>query len=371
MRAVVAMSGGTDSSVAAALLKEQGHEVIGVTMNLWDAARGQTGNEGGETCSSPVNVRFARRVCDLLEIPFYQLDLKDLFRENVVSPFIEQYLMGRTPNPCILCNNILKFGALLNWGLGRGGDFLATGHYARIEKNDETGQFHLFRGIDSGKDQSYFLFGLTSPSIGKIRFPLGGFKKVDVREMARKLGLVTAENRESQDICFVNDGSYADLVSDDPMLAGIGRGEIVDTLGRVLGFHDGYYRYTIGQRKGLGVAAGERLYVVSLDVDGNRVIVGSRSDLLQSEMIVKDLHVVSGGALEDGGRVSCQVRSRSKAHEATIHAFDAPECLPGARVGVRFSEAQEAITPGQAAVFYRDDEVLGGGWIDEAGPWNG
>lgn len=367
MRAVVAMSGGVDSSVCAALLKKEGHEVIGITMNVWDLDRCTADTAKGRSCCSPRDVDDARRVCEIIDIPFYPLNYRDIFRQKVYQPFVDEYIRGRTPNPCVRCNNDLKFSHLLDQARILKADILATGHYAILRKNEADGRFHLYRGIDKSKDQSYFLFGLTPETAEFVRFPLGGFDKSQVREMAMDFGLKNAEKRDSQDVCFVADGSYADLVAGDDRLASLPPGEIVDSNGRVLGPHQGYYRYTIGQRKGLGIAAAQPLFVTGLDPSTNRVIVGEMEDLYSREMRVIDLNLVAADKLEDGARVMCKIRYRSTAVAATLHR-DKGKISNGSSLIVRFEEDQRAVTPGQAAVFYQDDEVLGGGWIEETVP---
>jgi len=368
MRAVVAMSGGVDSSVVAALLKQQGHEVIGITMNIWDLQYTAECNAKGKTCCSTRDLDDARRVCEVLDIPFYPLNFRESFKKEVYDPFISEYIAGRTPNPCVLCNTSLKFELLLYKAKSLDADILATGHYAQLKKNDKTGQIHLLRGVDNSKDQSYFLYGLTKPATEMVRFPLGEMTKLQVRELAAKFNLKNANKQESQDVCFVKEGTYADLVARDPRVSNIGQGDIVDLEGNVLGQHKGYFYYTIGQRRGLGVAAANRLFVISTDPEKNLVIVGSDNDLFQSHMLVENISLVGLDSLEDGLDVRCKIRSRSKDVAARIFAADSGKgIIKGSSVVVEFSEPQRAIACGQAGVFYLNDEVLGGGWIAKSG----
>ncbi len=361
MRAVVAMSGGVDSSVAAALLQQQGYEVIGITMNVWDYDRDPCASATAKSCCSPKDVNDARRVCEQLGIPFYPMNYREDFKNLVVNPFIDAYVHGRTPNPCVLCNDLLKFDKLYKQAKILDADVLATGHYARIvEKNNK---FLLLRGVDRGKDQSYFLFGLKRPALEMVRFPLGELSKEQTRELAGQFGLRTENKRESQDVCFVANGSYADLVQTDPRLKDVNTGDIVDLSGKVLGKHNGFYRYTIGQRRGLGVAAAERLYVIGIDPEQNRVIVGSEEETYQSELVLDGLSLVDHSTLQPERKIVCQIRSRHAGAPAKLMSIDDETIRPGGRAKVIFDEPQSAITPGQAAVFYDGDEVLGGGWI--------
>ena len=368
MRIVVAMSGGVDSSVAAALYKAEGYDVIGMTMNVWDSGDFHPASQG-KTCCSLTDIQDARRVCDKLDIPFYPLNFRDQFYKEVFLPFVEAYRSGRTPNPCVLCNSVLKFRLLLERADALEADLLATGHYARIVQNPNSGMAQLFRGIDRAKDQSYFLFGLKRGVIERIRFPLGDKSKPEVRDLAKKLGLANAEKRDSQDVCFVKEGSFGDLLAQNSGLSNIGQGEIVDKQGRVLGKHDGYYRYTIGQRRGLGVASTGRIYVVGIDPAMNRVILGSEDDLLSSELIAEQLSFVAEDGLEEGREILCQIRSRHNAAKARAYSMDSTGITTGGRMRVVFEQPQSAITPGQAAVFYNGDEVLGGGWIAGGTEW--
>ncbi|RJO75430.1 MAG: tRNA 2-thiouridine(34) synthase MnmA [Myxococcales bacterium] len=366
MRVVVAMSGGVDSSVAAALLVEAGHEVIGLTMNVWDYGRDACDTAAGRACCSPSDIEDARQVCRSLGIRFYPMNFRDAFRSRVVGPFIDAYLRGETPNPCVLCNSVLKFDQLLRQAEAIEADAMATGHYAQLLRGEDE-KIHLLRAVDRPKDQSYFLFGITPRVAARLLFPLGGLTKPEVRGLAERFGLRVAAKRESQDACFAADGSYAELIAADPRAAETGEGDIVDLDGRVVGRHDGFWRFTIGQRRGLAVAAGERIYVVRLEPEHNRVVIGPETALFRSELTLRDLSLVAEESLSDGMTLHCQIRSRHHAAPATLHGLDGGPLAPGASARVVFERPQSAITPGQAAVLYRGDEVLGGGWITEAG----
>jgi tRNA-specific 2-thiouridylase len=344
---VVAMSGGVDSSVAAALLAEQGHEVEGVSLRMWE------GDVGPRVCSDH---RGAKEVAAQLGIPHTLLDLRSHFLETVVKPFARDYLHGRTPNPCVACNRDYKLGTLLRWAKEQGADFVATGHYARLTRDDSAFHTSLFRGADPGKDQSYFLFSLSQDQLAHAIFPLGELHKTEVRDRARQLGLAAAERPESQDICF---GDYRTLVESYAEESEICGGEVVDSAGKVLGQHGGIHRVTIGQRRGLGVSATEPLYVVDIDDATKRVIVGKKNELSCAGMI---LHSVSWIEFPDAAEseAEVQIRYRSPALPCVIRTHSDGTCE------VQFNRAFPAVTPGQAAVFYRGEQVLGGGWIERA-----
>jgi len=369
----VAMSGGVDSSTVAALLVRQGHAVVGLTMQLWNqrrlpelAAAGATGR-----CCSLDDVYDARRVAEQIGIPYYVVNFEKQFEEQVVKPFVAEYLAGRTPIPCTLCNNYIKFDRFLEMADAVGARQIATGHYARIRYDEPTGRYQLLRGRDESKDQTYFLFGLTQAQLGRTLFPLGELTKPEVRELAGSLGLAVAVKPDSQEICFVPNGDYAAFMNAYLKETGVEpaqtRGEIVSTDGRRLGEHEGVYRYTVGQRKGLGIAAPEPLYVIATDPQTQRVVVGSSDDLLRQRFYVRDVNWISIG--EPSGPVRAQVKIRNK--HAGAAATLIPACPSGTRAGqeaypaeVVFDEPQRAVTPGQGAVFYDGDLVLGGGWIE-------
>lgn len=351
-RVVVGMSGGVDSSVAAALLVEQGFEVIGVTMHL-------AGSES--RCCSLDDADDARRVAERLGIRFYVANYKDRFREEVIEPFADAYLAGKTPIPCVACNDRFKFDHLLARAKALGADAVATGHYARVER-DPSGEPRLLRGADARKDQSYFLFRLTPAQLRHTHFPIGALTKPDVCARARALGLATAEKAESQEICFVPDGDYARVVGEiRPGRAR--RGEIVDSeTGRVLGTHDGIHHFTVGQRRGLGGGGSEARYVVRVDAITNRVLVGPASALGARGARLSGVSWTRGEAPERELRASVQVRYK----HAPVAAVVTASADGSARVA--FDEPVRAVSPGQAAVFYRDEELLGGGWIEESLP---
>ena len=353
MRIVVAMSGGVDSSVAAALLAEQGHEVIGVSMQLYDQSEGQT---GFGTCCTIDDLYDARRVATAIGIPHYIVNFENRFDEQVVSNFIREYAAGRTPIPCAHCNSDLKFATLLERALGFGADALATGHYARIDR-DPNGRFVLRRGADAGKDQSYFLFSLTQDQLARASFPVGHLGKDIVREHARRLKLRVASKPDSQEICFVPDGDYAAFI--ERAAPELKRpGTILSREGERLGSHAGVHRFTIGQRKGLGLSSREPLYVLEIRPDAGEVVVGPRDALGRTSLTASQVNWVSGEAPVEWLRITAQIRYRHDAASARVRAMD------DGRAELEFDEPQAAITPGQAVVFYNSDVVLGGGWID-------
>ncbi len=358
------MSGGVDSSAAAALLKAGGHELVGFTMQLWNQRRGLSVGADGEPlpsrCCSLDDVYDARRVAEELGFPFYVLNLERDFERDVVGPFVESYLGGETPIPCVACNSRLKFASLDRTALSVGCEKVATGHYARVRFDEETGRYKLLRGSDAQKDQSYFLWELTQEQLSRSLFPLGEMTKDEVREVARRHGLYVAEKRESQEICFVPDGDYAGFI--DRYLEAEGmerpaRGEIVDTEGRVVGEHEGVHRFTVGQRRGLGVSRQLPLYVVRVEPESNRVVVGHDEELLCSEFTAAGVNWVAFDELSEAVRAEVRVRYRHQPAPATIQMID------DVRARITFDDPQRSITPGQATVFYRGDEVLGGGWI--------
>ena len=349
------MSGGVDSSVAAALLKESGCEVIGMTMQIWDYA-GFTDEHGEKfgTCCSLDDVYDARRVAESLDIPFYVVNFEKQFEAAVIERFCDEYFKGRTPNPCVLCNQVLKFEILLRRARELQADYLVTGHYARLLRENQ--HMVLRKGHDRSKDQTYFLFTLTREQMQYVRFPLGGMTKAEVRGHAARLGLKVAEKPESQDICFVPDGDYVRFL-EEQRGAGTMNGDIVYIDGQVLGSHQGTYRYTIGQRRGLGLAWPKPLYVIGIDAANRQVIVGEKQHLS-----VSGCHVFNVNWLIDPPRepLGCQVkiRYRSKLEAAVVTP------LPENRFHCRFESPRHGIAPGQAAVCYDGPRVLGGGWIE-------
>jgi tRNA-specific 2-thiouridylase len=348
-KVVVGMSGGVDSAVAALLLKRAGHEVIGLSMRLFTCDR-----VGRGSCCSEEDRRDARAVCEHIGISYLIVDLSSPFRKEVVEPFISSYLKGETPSPCILCNEHLKFARLSQEARRLGADCIATGHYARVGSCVD-GRMVLRRGVDRGKDQSYFLFPALKGHLNCLHFPLGGMTKDEVRAIARDNSLPVFEKEESQEICFVPGGDYIAYIEETCPEDLPGRGDFVNASGEVLGKHAGFHAYTVGQRRGLGIGFGKRTYVVGVDAANNRVILGGDDELYSREMVVRD--VVWAEGLDSTERALVQIRSRHDAQPASVR----PSGDGTARV--IFDEPQRAIAPGQAAVFYDGDEVIGGGWI--------
>jgi tRNA-specific 2-thiouridylase len=356
VKVAVGLSGGVDSSLAAALLKEKGYDLIGVSMMTFDASMPVTESER-HACYGPgeeEDVKSAAAVCHKLGIPFHAIDLREEFKNHVITYFKSEYLAGRTPNPCIVCNHRLKFGFLLEKtkGMGIDFDFFATGHYAQILES--SGRFLLRRAADLSKDQTYFLYALTPEQLSRTLFPVGGYTKPQVREMARALGLETANRPESQD--FISGIDYASLFYKEE----VKEGDIVDETGGVLGTHRGIIHYTVGQRKGLGISSDRPLYVLKIDAQRNRIVVSDRENLLSEGLIAADLNLIAVDQLEKPHKVKAKIRLQHKEADATLFPHE------NNRAKILFDEPQMSVTPGQSAVFYSDDIVFGGGVIEQA-----
>ncbi len=353
-RVVVGMSGGVDSSATAALLLEQGYDVVGITLKLWPQ---DCISRAEDKCCGPQAVMDARAVCHRLGIPYYLIDEAAEFQAKVIQYFASEYKAGRTPNPCVLCNQNLKFGRLLERADQLGARYIATGHFARVEHSGDGGRTLLKRGRDLQKDQSYFLFSLRQDQLRRALFPLGEKTKSDTRHVARQCQLRTAEKAESMEICFVPDRDYGKFLRESG-LAQSHRGEIVNLQGQVLGYHEGIEFYTVGQRKGLGISAPKPLYVLELDPQNNRVVVGDDTAALErDELVIERCNWIPFEAPLEKIEATVKIRYHHPGAPASVNP------LPEGRAKVRFHSPQRAITPGQAAVFYQDDLVLGGGWI--------
>ncbi len=361
----VAMSGGVDSSTVAAMLRAEGYSLVGLTLQLWNQRRlaGKQGMPEQVTgrCCSLDDVYDARRVAEALDIPYYVVNEQERFEDDVVRPFVREYLAGRTPIPCSLCNNHIKFDQLLVRARQIGADRIATGHYARNQYDPARDRWILSRPVDESKDQTYFLFGLTQEQLSRTLFPLGGYRKPEVRALAAQHGLAVAIKPDSQEICFIPGGDYKKFISaylheqgeEIPDTAG----ELVSTAGEVIGEHGGIHNFTIGQRKGLGVASSDPLYVIQIEPASHRVTVGSDAEATTRRLRARDLNWISIPALTGEMRVRAKIRHRHEPARATIRMVAAGE------VEATFDEPQRAVTPGQSAVFYDGDEVVGGGWI--------
>jgi len=359
---VVAMSGGVDSSVAALLLMEQGYNCIGVTMKLWDyqTVGGNLNHDSG--CCSLDSINDARMVCGKLGIPHYVLNFSREFESAVVNNFVNEYIEGRTPNPCVQCNIKIKWESLLEKAEELGADYVATGHYARIKYNEETARYELMKGCDPGKDQSYALWGIKQANLAKTLFPLGELTKKQVREIARNKGLRTAEKAESMEICFVPDNDYHRFLK--KAKPGLEKqtedGQLVDMEGKTIGKHKGYPFFTIGQRRGIGTGFGKPMYVINTDPKSNKVVIGEKKDLLATGLIAKSVNLLSVSKIDEEMSVQIKIRYNDNGISGKLlnHRTD--------KIRVKFDSAKESVTPGQSVVFYDRDRVLGGGIIEKA-----
>jgi tRNA-specific 2-thiouridylase len=360
VKVVVAMSGGVDSSVAAALLKKEGYQVIGVSMQIWPS-NDKEDRFGG--CCGVNAVEDAKRVAHKLGIPHYVMDFRDIFDQKVIADFCREYSAGRTPNPCIRCNQYIKLGVLLDRAKELGADFIATGHYARVEKDESSGRYLLKKGLDRHKDQSYVLYSLTQEQLSHILFPVGNLTKQRVREIAKGLSLHVAAKRESQEICFIPDDDYPRFIKEYiPQLAM--PGTILSEQGIVLGEHLGIPFYTIGQRKGLGISAEEPLYVIAIEPERNVIVVGNKERVYGDELVASRLNWIAIAELKQTITLKAKIRYLHQEAEAEVTPLDED------RVRVKFNKAQMAITPGQAVVFYKGDVVIGGGTIEKLSKLN-
>ena len=370
-KAIIAMSGGVDSSVAAHLMKQKGYDCLGVTMRLYDKENmdsdGSSETDAKEACGCgdicgcqkefvSKDIQDAKKVADAVGIPFEVWDYREEFDRDVIKHFVETYVKGDTPNPCVECNHYIKFGKMMDETFARGYDILATGHYVRNEYDEATGRYLLKKAVDLSKDQSYMLFNLTQEQLSHIEFPLGGFSKDEIRQMAGQQELVNAQKRDSQDICFVPDGKYAEFI-EDYLGTTFEKGEFVTTEGEVLGEHQGMIRYTLGQRRGLGISAAARLYVVDKDMENNRVILGSNEDLMSDTLVADQVNLISIDKITEPIRCTAKVRYKHKEAAATVTQISEDQ------IKVVFDQPQRGITPGQAVVLYDGDVVIGGGVI--------
>lgn len=357
-KVMIGMSGGVDSSVAAAVLLEQGYDVIGVTMQIWpDMNEERKKAEGG--CCSLSAVDDARMVANKLGIPYYVMNFKDVFEKRVINYFKDEYLKGRTPNPCIACNRYVKFDELLQKAVAMGIDYIATGHYAIIEYDSKIERFLLKKSVTDKKDQTYALYNLTQDQLSRTLMPIGNYTKDRVREIAEELGLIVASKPDSQEICFVEDNDYGRFICENTDYK-IKPGYFVDIHGNVLGRHKGIVHYTIGQRKGLGIALGKPMFVVEIDVENNRVILGDETEVFSNSLIASDLNFISIDKPVDTLRVKAKVRYSAREADANVIP------LEDGKVRVDFDNPQRAITPGQSVVFYDGDVVVGGGVIEKS-----
>lgn len=358
-RVVIAMSGGVDSSVCAALMAQAGYDCIGMTMRLWKGEEAETASCSAQSCCGAESVEDARLVCETLGIPFFAINFRQEFWDEVVKVFATEYASGRTPSPCILCNEKLKFDTLYKKAVEVGADKVCTGHYARIEFDEESGRWQLLRGKDNRKDQSYFLFSMTQDQLSKTLFPLGGNTKDEIRGLARDAKLVTANKPESQDICFIPNGDYAAFLEKYFPEIAAKRGKVRHVSGEVIGEHQGIHRVTVGQRKGLQIAFGEPLYVTRIDAEKGEVWVGPREATQSREFTAARMNWIARvPGLNEAISLQIRIRSRSPEAQGTVYP------LEGGRARVVFDTPQHAVTPGQAAVLYDGDRVFGGGWIE-------
>lgn len=350
------MSGGVDSSVAALLLKEQGMEVIGISMKTHDSS--PQDHVEGQGCCSADDINDARRICQQLDIPFYPLNFTEEFQEKVIENFASEYAQGRTPNPCVHCNDQIKFASLLKESRKLGAYYLATGHYAQRSR-DRYGKYHILRAKDHAKDQTYFLFGLGQEQLEHVLFPIGKYTKDEVREFAKQAGLKTADKPESQEICFVTGDDYRSFIENElPQYRGV-PGNFVDIQGKSLGEHDGVHAYTVGQRRGLGVTSSDRLYVTEIKPEANQVVLGAKEGLLKSGLIAKGVRWVNREQATSGLEVEVKLRYRHPGVTSILRIED------DATIRIEFQNTEGAVTPGQAVVFYHGEELLGGGWIEK------
>lgn len=356
-RVIVAMSGGVDSSVAAALLKEQGYDVIGVSLKLWDYDEDER-KLSGKTCCSIDDIMDAKDVCDTLGIPFYAFNHKKEFQKHVIDTFVSEYKNGRTPNPCILCNQFIKFDLLLKEAKKLGAQYLATGHYARVHQ-DESGEFKLLKGVDADKDQSYVLYHLNQEELSHILLPIGEFTKVEIRDLAKKYNLVTHNKKESMEICFIPNNDHAAFIKKNYPTDKKPEGNFVDFNGNVLGTHKGIDAYTIGQRRGLEIALGKRMYVAQIRPDANEVVLANDDDLYFSGAVGKHFKFVKEPQSKNLG---ARIRHQRDEIPVKILSYDKNT----EKVTIEFIEKARAVTPGQALVIYEGDSVIGGGWIEKS-----
>ena len=361
-RVLVAMSGGVDSSTTAALLKDEGYEVIGANMRLWYRDKDEEiAEQNAKGCCSLKASHDAKRVADKLDIPFYVMNFKEIFYQQVVKDFINEYMKGRTPNPCIACNKYLKWQKFLQKALELECDYIATGHYARIKYDEKSSRYLLYMAVDDKKDQTYMLYNMDQEELFRTLFPLGDYSKAQTRELAAKYDLVTSNKPESQDICFIPDNDYRKFISEEAPKK-IKKGPIVNLKGEKLGEHKGIPYYTIGQRKGLGISLGRPQYVVDIDIQKNAVIIGDKEDLLTHEFIAEDVNWIAFDSLDNSIEVDAKIRYNAEPVPSKIIPLPEQE----GKVKVEFKEPEEAVAPGQAVVFYDGEMVVGGGTIKES-----